>query len=167
VGRKNSGKTLLIEKLVQRLAADGYRVGTIKHTHHHHELDTPGKDSHRHRQAGAAVVGILSPSMSAVFRPSDARDSTNRDRYAELAPLAADCDIVLVEGDLHAAAPKVEVWRREISESPLASEDNSILAVISDSDYDVRQPIWHRSNIAEIAHKLLELADSVVPKSSS
>ena len=73
VGRKNSGKTTLVADLVAHLTANGHRVGTIKHTHHQHELDTPGKDSHRHREAGAAVVGILCPGMTAVFRPAPDR----------------------------------------------------------------------------------------------
>ncbi|MCA9266810.1 MAG: molybdopterin-guanine dinucleotide biosynthesis protein B, partial [Planctomycetales bacterium] len=63
IGRKNHGKTRLIVDLVEELTSRGLRVGTIKHTHHRHELDTPGKDSYQHRTAGAAVVGILSRSM--------------------------------------------------------------------------------------------------------
>ena len=70
IGRKNSGKTTLVVDLVRHFRAQGYRVGTIKHTHHHHELDTPGKDSFRHRQAGAKAVGIVAPTMSAIFWPS-------------------------------------------------------------------------------------------------
>jgi len=69
VGRKNSGKTTFIVELVRYFTSSGLRIGTIKHTHHQHELDTPGKDSHRHREAGAQVVGILSRAMSAVFLP--------------------------------------------------------------------------------------------------
>ena len=69
IGRKNSGKTSLVVRLVEYYRTAGYRVGTIKHTHHHHELDTPGKDSFRHRQAGASAVGILAPTMNAVFWP--------------------------------------------------------------------------------------------------
>ena len=69
VGRRNSGKTTLVCELVAALTKRGYRVATIKHTHHHHELDTPGKDSWHHREAGAAAVGILSPRMTAMFFP--------------------------------------------------------------------------------------------------
>ena len=85
VGRKNSGKTTLIVDLVQLLTKNGCRVGTIKHTHHHHELDTPGKDSHRHREAGAELVGVVSRSMTAVFRPRPAGTSGNSSRYHEIA----------------------------------------------------------------------------------
>ena len=67
VGRKNHGKTTLVVDLIQAMRKAGCRVGSIKHTHHGHELDTPGKDSHRHRTAGADVVGICSPSLNALF----------------------------------------------------------------------------------------------------
>ena len=96
IGGKNHGKTTLIVELVQELSARGVRVGTIKHTHHEHELDLPGKDSYRHREAGAAVAGILSQSMNAVFWPPQTTDnSTSDSRYAVFEQIFADCDVVL------------------------------------------------------------------------
>jgi molybdopterin-guanine dinucleotide biosynthesis protein MobB len=157
VGRKNSGKTTLIVDLVQHLTANGYRVGTIKHTHHHHELDTPGKDSHRHREAGAAVVGILSPGMTAVFRPTDRAGNDTTDRYDELAPMFADCDLVLVEGNLQTTAFKVEVWRAAVTEQPIAAQDSSIAAVITDDAVRVAVPTWSRADISIVARCLLEV----------
>ncbi len=70
IGRKNAGKTTLVVELIERLTGRGLVVGSIKHTHHRHELDVPGKDSYRHREAGAAPVAIVSPGMTAVFRPN-------------------------------------------------------------------------------------------------
>lgn len=70
VGRKNHGKTRLVTGLVQHLSGLGLRVGTIKHTHHRHELDTEGKDSWQHRQAGATLVGVLSQQLTAIFLPT-------------------------------------------------------------------------------------------------
>lgn len=154
VGRKNSGKTTLIAELVAHLTARGCRVGTIKHTHHHHELDTPGKDSHRHREAGAEVVGILSPGMSAVFRPATG-DSDRAERYADMAPLFSDCDLVLVEGDLQTTATKVEVWRAATAPQPIAREVESIIAVVTDDPIEIGIPIWRRSDIATLAERLL------------
>ncbi|WP_197525548.1 molybdopterin-guanine dinucleotide biosynthesis protein B [Pseudobythopirellula maris] len=130
VGGKNHGKTTLVCELVELFAARGLRVGTIKHTHHAHELDTPGKDSHRHRKAGAAVVGILSPGLSAVFWPP--ADDERTDRYAAFAPRMAGCDLVLVEGDSATTAPKVEVWREAAGGAPRFAADRSTLAIISD-----------------------------------
>jgi molybdopterin-guanine dinucleotide biosynthesis protein MobB len=157
VGRKNSGKTTLIVDLVQYLTANGYRIGTIKHTHHHHELDTPGKDSHRHREAGAAVVGILSPGMTAVFRPTDRAVNDANDRYDQLAPMFADCDIVLVEGNLQTTAFKIEVWRSAVTEQPIATHDLSISAVITNDAVSVAVPTWSRADISLVAQSLLEV----------
>jgi molybdopterin-guanine dinucleotide biosynthesis protein MobB len=157
LGRKNHGKTTLLVELVEHLTARGFRVGTIKHTHHAHELDTPGKDSHRHRQAGASVTGILSRGMNAVFWSPD---SSAGDRYDEFAPHFADCDLVLVEGDVHATALKVEVWRAAVAEGPpLAAEYPSIVAVISDDDVNVSTPVWPRGDVAGIAERILTLLE--------
>lgn len=180
VGRKNSGKTTLVVELVSHLSAQGHRVGTVKHTHHHHELDTPGKDSYRHRKAGAAVVGILAPEMSAVFQPHDTTDDVNsgdansgdansgdggRDdkaaRYEWLAATMADCDIVIVEGDLHTGAPKLEVWRAANSERPIAASDRSISLVVTDDEAaateacNAQVPIHPRRDVAGLAEKIM------------
>ena len=156
VGRKNSGKTTLIVDLVRCLSQRGVRVGTVKHTHHHHELDTPGKDSHRHREAGAAVVGILSPGLSAAFWPAqDDHDSARR--YEELAPYFSDCDLVLVEGDSQADALKLEVWRAEVGEPPRATDDPEIRAVISDDEIPGVSSTWPRADVAALADRILQL----------
>jgi molybdopterin-guanine dinucleotide biosynthesis protein MobB len=156
IGRKNSGKTTLIVELVQILTVRGCRIATIKHTHHHHELDTPGKDSHRHRTAGAAAVGILSPGMNAVFwPPKPNQDGTGR--YEEISAAFRECDLVLVEGDTQATAPKVEVWRAAAGAPPFAVEDASIFALITDDAIDFRIRVWKRSDVAALADHLLEL----------
>ncbi|MDP6445227.1 MAG: molybdopterin-guanine dinucleotide biosynthesis protein B [Pirellulaceae bacterium] len=157
VGRKNSGKTTLISELVEHFTGGGLKIGTIKHTHHHHELDTPGKDSHQHREAGSAVVGILCPAMTAVFRPTPADGSRDDSRYEFLAPTFRDCDLVLVEGDLQTAGPKVEVWRSISGERPLASDDRSILAVVADTEISAEVPVWPRSDLSVIAQEILQL----------
>ncbi len=160
VGKKNSGKTTLIADLVQHYTNLGHRVGTIKHTHHRHELDTPGKDSHRHREAGAAVVGILSPGLTAAFWQPPAEDDS-RDPYDDLERLFEPCDFVLVEGHYHIVGPKVEVWRAGVSENPLASEDSAVLAVITDDPVGVSVPVWSRSGVPTLAERVLELVRSL------
>lgn len=155
VGRRNAGKTTLVCELISALSARGFRVGSVKHTHHHHELDTPGKDSHRHRTAGAAAVGILSPQMTAMFIPGD-RQAAGDDQYAAFAPMFMTCDIVIVEGDLQSRATRLEVWRREISERPYAAQDSAITAVISDDPVEgVSCPVWRRTPVDSIADQLL------------
>ncbi len=158
IGRKNSGKTTLIVDLVGELTRRGRRVGTIKHTHHHHELDTPGKDSHRHREAGSSAVGILSPQMNAVFWPRMQSGDSRSDRYRQFDSLMCDCDIVLVEGDSSAEAPRIEVYRSISEQPPIASTDPAILAVVSDDLLNLDLPIWPRLNIADIASRIEALA---------
>jgi molybdopterin-guanine dinucleotide biosynthesis adapter protein len=124
VGCQGSGKTTLIEKLIPAMKAQGLTVSTIKHTHHHHiELDVPGKDSHRHRVAGAAEVIVASDSGWARLASSSGQASL-QDLLAELRPV----DVVLVEGFKQLEGLKrVEVFRgRGV---PLALTDPGIAAV--------------------------------------
>ena len=162
LGRKNHGKTTLLVELVERLTAAGLRVGTIKHTHHAHELDTPGKDSHRHRAAGASVSAILSRSLNAVFWPPQLQTNdaefTAVNRYAAFEPHFSDCDLVLVEGDTTCRGIKIEVWRQAIGPEPMALGDPQILAIVTDDVVEVPIPRVPRSDVAAIAAKVLELA---------
>jgi molybdopterin-guanine dinucleotide biosynthesis protein MobB len=160
VGRKNHGKTTLVVELVRWLRDAGYRVGTIKHTHHRHELDTPGKDSFEHRQAGAEVVGVLSHTLSAVFVPLPPVAAAP-DRYQTLSPLFESCDLVLVEGDTGASAIKIEVWRACLGTTPLASTDPMIQLIVTDDAFSIATPILARSQIAEVAHWVLSRLELV------
>ncbi len=154
IGRKNSGKTTLIVELVEHLTSRGYRVGTIKHTHHRHELDVPGKDSFKHRQAGAAPVAILTPGMTAVFRPVE--EDPREERYGLISPLFVDCDLVLVEGDSQSPGDRLEVWREAVGDQPYAADDRTIAAVISDDRVNVDRPVWKRSPLEALANQVLE-----------
>ena len=153
VGRKNHGKTTLIVELLHELTHRGLAVGTIKHSSHVHELDTPGKDSYRHRLAGAAVVGVLSDSVSAVYWCPDSRQA---DEYERLAPMFAGCDLVLVEGDLQTAALKLEVWRSGLGSPPLAVADQRISGIITDDAVDGPSLRLSRRNIARLADWVCE-----------
>lgn len=156
VGRKNAGKTTLVCQLVSEFSDRGLRVATIKHTHHQHELDTPGKDSHRHREAGAAGVGILSPTMTAAFVP-ESRSPDSEQRYRTFETMFADCDLLIVEGDLGADARKIEVWRSVTGEGPYAADNTSIQAVVTDEHPDVSSPCWPRSDLPALADRILSL----------
>jgi len=158
IGRKNSGKTTLIVELVHYFVARGLKVGTIKHTHHQHELDTPGKDSHRHRVAGASVVGILSGNLTAAFVPCDP-DLPRERRYDILAPLYETCNLVLVEGDMQSHAPRVEVWRSATGQEPIAAKEPGVAAVISDEPVAVPVKRLPKSDLAAIAAFLLSLVN--------
>jgi len=123
-------------------------------------LIVPGKDSFRHREAGAVAVGILSPTMNAIFLPTQVRESaeTGHDRYLAFGDVFSDCDLVLVEGDSRAEAIRIEVWREELNSPPIATEDSAIHAVISDSQVPAVVAVWPRHDVSGLARRLLELA---------
>lgn len=160
VGKKNSGKTTLVCDLVTLLTKQGYSVATIKHTHHNHELDTTGKDSWQHRQAGATSVGILASEMTAVFLPV-VRSQNEAERYAVLETTLAGCDLIIVEGDLHCDAPKLEVWRKATSDAPYAATTSGINFVVTDDALDqdskAHSKTIPRSDLNQIATTLLKL----------
>ena len=109
-GYSGSGKTTLVEQLIARLRLAGQRVSVVKHAHHDFDIDHPGKDSWRHRQAGAFEIVIASDRRLAKIREYEVqRDPTVHQLIAEL----VDCDWVLVEGFKHADLLKIEVWRAE------------------------------------------------------
>jgi molybdopterin-guanine dinucleotide biosynthesis protein B len=153
VGRKNHGKTALIVDLLREYSRRGVRVGCIKHSPHRHELDAPGKDSHRHRTAGAQPAAIITPDLLGIYvAPGGA------DPYGLMASLFAGCDLVLVEGDVEASAPKVEVWRQAVGGDCLANARGDILAVISDDHAEVRVPVLARRDVETLSHRILEMA---------
>jgi molybdopterin-guanine dinucleotide biosynthesis adapter protein len=124
VGRQGSGKTTLIEKLIPAMRAQALSVSTIKHTHHHHiELDVPGKDSYRHRLAGASEVIVASDTGWARIAARPEAASLD-DLLAQLRPV----DVVLVEGFKQLEGlPRVEVFRG--AGTPLALDDPGIAAL--------------------------------------
>jgi molybdopterin-guanine dinucleotide biosynthesis protein B len=157
VGRSGHGKTMLIEALVAELAARGLRVGSVKHSGHAHDLDAPGKDSYRHRAAGASPAAIVTPALVGAFL----RRAPEEDVYARLAPLYTGCDLTLIEGDLAGAhaAPRVEVWRAAPATPPLALADARIAAVVSDDlPPALRVPVWPRADVGTLADRVLALA---------
>jgi len=125
-----SGKTTLIERVLPQLIAHGLRVSVIKHTHHDFDLDRPGKDSYRHRVAGAGEVLLASDRRYAVLH--ELRDEPPPTLDALLARLTP-CDLVLVEGYKREAMPKLEVHRVATNKLWLYSEDTHIVAVASDT----------------------------------
>jgi molybdopterin-guanine dinucleotide biosynthesis protein B len=151
VGRKNHGKTTLIVELIGELTRIGQKVGVIKHSSHKHELDTPGKDSHRQRLAGASPVSIVSDNLIGIYMPR----SSGSEFYESLKPLYRNCDLVLVEGHIDGSGPKLEVWRSSAGEGgPLAENRSDIAAVITDDQAKVSIPVWSRSDIERLAERL-------------
>ena len=125
-GWSGSGKTTLAEKLIAALTARGLDVATIKHAHHAFDADTPGKDSSRHRAAGARQVIVSSHARSVVFTENREREEAALD---SLLGALAPADIVIVEGFKREAIPKIEIHRAETGKPPLFPDDGLILAL--------------------------------------
>lgn len=129
-GWKNSGKTTLTERLVSALVVRGWRVSTIKHAHHEFDIDKPGADSFRHREAGATEVAIVSGRRWALMHELRGEDEPSLDMVlARIAP----CDLVLVEGYKREGHLKIETRRLESKDHlPLTATDPAIVAIASD-----------------------------------
>jgi len=128
-GWSGSGKTTLLAKLIPALVARGITVSTIKHAHHRFDLDTPGKDSHTHRLAGATEVLVGSASRYALIHELRGAPEPTLD---ELAARLSPVDLVLVEGFKRGRHQKLEVWRAAVGKPPLWPDDPAVVAVASD-----------------------------------
>jgi len=129
-GYSGSGKTTLVEQLIARLKHAGQRVSVVKHAHHAFDIDHEGKDSWRHRQAGAYEVVIASDRRLAKVREFETRAApTVHDLIEEL----GGCDWVLVEGFKRAALPKIEIWRAATGQPAQYPNDEHIVAICTDS----------------------------------
>ncbi|TWB42489.1 molybdopterin-guanine dinucleotide biosynthesis protein B [Nitrospirillum pindoramense] len=128
-GWSGSGKTTLMVQLIPELTGRGYRVSTLKHAHHDFDVDQPGKDSHRHRTAGATEVLVASSRRWALMHElRGAPEPTLADLVSKLSPV----DLVLVEGFKRDPIPKLEIWRAENGKAPLFPEDPTVVALAAD-----------------------------------
>ena len=136
-GYSGSGKTTLVEQLIGRLRAAGQRVSVVKHAHHAFDIDHEGKDSWRHRQAGAFEVVIASDRRLAKIREYEVHaEPTVHQLIAEL----YDCDWVLVEGFKHADLLKIEVWRASTAKPVQYPNDPYVVAISTDSPDRLPEP---------------------------
>ncbi|NSZ16665.1 molybdopterin-guanine dinucleotide biosynthesis protein B [Agrobacterium vitis] len=138
-GWKNSGKTGLTERLVAEFTQRGFRISTIKHAHHDFDIDKPGADSYRHRQAGAAEVAIVSGTRFAIMHELRGSPEPGLD---DILHRMSPCDLVLIEGYKREAIPKIEARRLDAKNgAPLAPDDPHIVAIAADhqiTDTDLR-----------------------------
>jgi molybdopterin-guanine dinucleotide biosynthesis adapter protein len=152
-GWSGSGKTTLIEKLIPRFAGAGLRVSLVKHAHHTFDVDQPGKDSYRHRHAGAQEVLVTSSRRWALMH--ELRGTPEPGLEGQLERLSP-CDLVIVEGFKHAPIPKLEVWRSATGEPLLHPQDKHIVAVASDSRVETKLPVLDLNDDAAIAAFVLK-----------
>ncbi len=158
VGWKNSGKTGLMERLVAEITGRGLRVSTVKHAHHSFDVDHPGKDSDRHRQAGASEVLLSSGNRWALMHElRGASEPPLSDLLAKLSPV----DLVLIEGYKRDTHPKIEAHRAATGQALIAPGDPTIRAVASDSAHSglahlvLDCPVLHLDATVEIADFIL------------
>jgi molybdopterin-guanine dinucleotide biosynthesis protein B len=143
-GWKNAGKTTLVERLVAEFVRRGWRVSTVKHAHHDVDIDQPGRDSFRHRAAGATEVAVVGGRRYAIMR--EQAEPALAEVLARLAP----ADLVLIEGYKREAHPKIEV---RAGEAPsLAAADPGIVAIAADvQPAEAHLPWFKRDDVAGIA----------------
>ncbi len=151
VGFSGAGKTTAMVGLITALKHRGLRVGTIKHDVHGFEIDRPGKDSWRHKQAGASTTIISSPTRVGMVMDVDHDYSP-----LELVPLLGSLDIILIEGFKRADLPKIEVFRTANEKPPACRDDPNLLAVVSDALLEWGVPRYATSNFEGLADLVMK-----------
>jgi molybdopterin-guanine dinucleotide biosynthesis adapter protein len=162
-GYSGSGKTTLIEQLLPRLLNRGLRVSLIKHAHHAFDIDKPGKDSYRHREAGASEVMIASDQRWVLMH--ELRNERELS-LSELVSRFSPCDLVLVEGYKREPIPKLEVHRPSIGKALLFPDDPAIVAIASDERVDTRLPWFDLNQVDAIADYVFAYAITAASVSS-
>ena len=147
VGKSNTGKTTLMEKIIPELNRRGYKVATVKHDVHGFEIDREGKDSWRHKKAGAHTAMVSSPEKMAMVRDvkEDLPLKELRGRFVK------DVDIIISEGYKNEKHPKIEVYRKDAHEELLCSRKDLLIALASDKEFDVGVPCLHLDDAEGIA----------------
>jgi molybdopterin-guanine dinucleotide biosynthesis protein B len=148
-GFKNSGKTTLVEKLVAEFTQRGYRISTVKHAHHSFDIDHEGRDSFRHRKAGATQVAVVSKSRWAIVHElrNDPEPSLD-DILVKLAP----CDLVIVEGYKRDSHDKIEVRNLALDHPELSGDDPTIIAIAANGRIDdAGVPVFDRDDVTALA----------------
>ena len=151
VGRSNSGKTTLIERVIPELVRAGYRVATVKHAGHGFDLDTEGKDSWRHKRAGASSVIVMSRGSLAMFAdvPDEMKVEEIRDRF-----LDGSYDLIIAEGWKSEGYLKIVVIREQVGEVPVSPD--GLLAVVSDKPIDLPVPVLDLNDVAGVAALIIK-----------
>ncbi|MBU1344703.1 MAG: molybdopterin-guanine dinucleotide biosynthesis protein B [Proteobacteria bacterium] len=142
VGKSNSGKTTLLEKLIAHLTQRGYKIGTVKHAHDGFEMDKEGKDSWRHRQAGAKATLVITKTKVAMVKDDNTEDIEKMSAYLW------DMDIILAEGFKRQDLPKIEIFRTQSShKNPLCMADENLIAFVTDSNHMPDVPVFGLEDI--------------------
>ena len=148
-GFKNAGKTTLVERLVRELTGRGYRISTVKHAHHSFDIDHEGRDSFRHRHAGASEVAVISGQRWAIIHELRGEAEPS---FASLLEKLAPSDLVIVEGYKHGNHDKIEVRNLSLDHPKLAGNDPTIVAIAATGAVDDAQvPVFDRDHVEALA----------------
>ena len=147
-GWKNSGKTGLMERLVAEFTSRSFSVSTIKHAHHSFDVDQPGKDSFRHRKAGAKEVLLASPNRFVLMNEFCGEEEPT---LADLLAKLSSVDLVLIEGYKRDRHPKIEAHRKETGKNLIAVADDTIRAVASNDNPSLDKPVFDLDETGSIA----------------
>ncbi len=154
-GWSGAGKTTLLERVIPHLIGRSLSVSTLKHAHHKFDVDIPGKDSWKHRQAGATEVLIASANRFALMHELRGEPEPT---LPELLSLLSPVDLVIIEGFKSDPHPKIEVYRAENGKPFLHVQDKAIVAVASDVPVETMLPVFHLDDIEKIADMMLAKA---------
>ena len=152
VGWKNAGKTGLMERLVTEITGRGFSVSTVKHAHHTFDVDHPGKDSYRHRVAGAQEVLLASRNRIALMQELRAEAEPD---LPQLLTRLSPVDLVLIEGYKRDRHPKIEAFRTETGNPLIATDDPTVRAVASDVPLSIDRPVFDLDDTTAIADFIL------------
>lgn len=152
-GFKNAGKTTLVEKLVGELTKRGYRIATVKHAHHSFDIDHEGRDSFRHRAAGASEVAVISRQRWAIIHESRGEEEPS---FATILAKLSPCDLVIVEGYKHGSHAKIEVRNLALDHPKLAGDDPTIVAIAATGPVpDANVPVFDRDHVEALAQFII------------
>jgi molybdopterin-guanine dinucleotide biosynthesis adapter protein len=156
-GWSGSGKTTLLSKVIPRLVAGGFTVSTVKHAHHGFDVDTPGKDSHTHRMAGATEVLVASGVRWALMH--ELRDHAEPTIY-ELLRKMSPVDLVLIEGFKSAMYARIEIFRNEVGKPPFHPENPQVVGIVSDMPFpQAGRPVVDIDDIEGVVALILAAAE--------
>ena len=158
-GWSGSGKTTLLSKVIPRLVARGFSVSTVKHAHHGFDVDTPGKDSHTHRMAGATEVLVASSVRWALMH--ELREPREHEpTIYELLQRMSPVDFVLIEGFKTALHARIEVYRKEVGKPPFHPENPHVAGIISDTPFpEAGRPVVGIDDIEGAVELILAAAE--------
>jgi molybdopterin-guanine dinucleotide biosynthesis protein B len=145
-GKSNAGKTTFLVKLIAELTQKGYRIGSVKHTHHDIDLDRKGKDSWRHKQAGARATLVITDQQIAMVKDDNRTDIEKMRAYLQ------NMDLILAEGFKRQPLPKIEIFRTDgPHDHPLFLDHPDLIALVTDADITPSVPVFGLEDIESVA----------------